>query len=151
MQDELEKKILKGAASAKDRIQYGYDRDGNVLYQNNLIDPTISDLYTYDGLNRLTGYEQGELSSDHTSIPTPLVSLGYTLDALGNQLTGIGGANTINDQNEMTGYGTTTRTNMTYDNNGNTLTDFQGLTYTYDAWNRSKPKGPRRFMGFCQS
>ena len=49
-------------------IQYGYDDDGNVLYQNNTLESTQSELFTYDGLGQLTSYEQGTLSDDNTEI-----------------------------------------------------------------------------------
>ncbi len=34
-----------GTAPATDRFQYGYDRDGNVLYKNNLVNSAFSELY----------------------------------------------------------------------------------------------------------
>ena len=33
------------AATATDRFQYGYDRDGDRLYQANLVDAALSELY----------------------------------------------------------------------------------------------------------
>jgi len=53
-----------------DRFQYGYDADGNVLYDNNLIDQWLGEMFhadstasgdnatAYDPLNRLVTFEQ---------------------------------------------------------------------------------------------
>ena len=40
-------------SSSTDDFQYGYDADGNVLYQQNAVDAAFSQLFTYDGLNQL--------------------------------------------------------------------------------------------------
>jgi RHS repeat-associated protein len=59
------------------------------------------------------------------------------LDAQGNWSTftndGVPQSRTHNRQNQVTAVGTT---NLTFDNNGNTLSDDTGHTFTYDAWNR---------------
>jgi hypothetical protein len=66
-----------------ERLQYGYDRDGNTLYENNLVDGAMSALYSpsngtapesqYDSLGRIQGFERGTLSSRGlTSPPNPL-------------------------------------------------------------------------------
>jgi hypothetical protein len=61
--------------NAIDRFQYGYDRDGNVLYKKNLLSSTFSELYhansttsgddntAYDSLGRLTAMRRGTLSA----------------------------------------------------------------------------------------
>jgi RHS repeat-associated protein len=141
-----------------DRFQYGYDRDGNVLYKNNLVNSTFSELYhnnsatsgdnntAYDNLNRITGFRRGTLaSSGHngsgldtvtTLNSNPNSSQSWTLDAVGNQTAvntdGTNKTNTLNSQNELTGFGTAT---LAFDNNGNTTTDDQGHTLIYNAWN----------------
>src|SRR5579871_3644148 len=57
-----------GDSTSNERFQYGYDQDGNVLYKNNLIASSFSELYhansassgdnatAYDGQNRLAGF-----------------------------------------------------------------------------------------------
>ena len=61
--------------TSTDRFQYAYDRDGNVLYQNDLVDAALSELYhasstqagddstAYDALGRLNSFAQGILSA----------------------------------------------------------------------------------------
>jgi hypothetical protein len=124
------------SADSTDRIQYGYDADGNVLYENNLLHSSASELFTYDGFNRLTSYEEGELSDDNTVISSPVSSQNFNYDALGNQTSVTTNGTTVdrssNDQNQLTTDGSA---DLAYDNNGNTLTDENGNTYTYDAWN----------------
>jgi hypothetical protein len=57
--------------TSTDRFQYAYDRDGNRLYQADLVDAALSELYhasstqsgddstAYDALGRPTGFAQG--------------------------------------------------------------------------------------------
>ena len=60
-------------SSFTDDFLYTYDRDSNVLTRANALDAAFSQSYTYNGLNELTGYTQGDGSSQD-----------YGLDALGN-------------------------------------------------------------------
>src|SRR5690348_14426392 len=69
------------------RFQYGYDQDSNVLFKNDLVTPSNSDLYAYDNMNRLTSFEVGTLSADHTSIPSPIYTWSVSLDSIGNRNT----------------------------------------------------------------
>ena len=65
------------------------DQNGNVLYKDNLVNGNLSEVYTYDGLNRLTGYDQGAITFDsngNASIASPAQSQNFGYDALGNQL-----------------------------------------------------------------
>ncbi len=62
-----------------DRLQYGYDRDGNVLYEKNLVNGAFSELYhaniaasgddnsAYDPLNRIISFRRGILTSSRTN------------------------------------------------------------------------------------
>jgi YD repeat-containing protein len=144
-----------------DRIQYGYDRDGNMLYSDNLVNSSFSELYhanssasgddnsAYDSLNRLTSFTRGTLTSSGnngstldtitsgnlnstTSVPN---SNQWNYDALGNWTSSVPGgtseSNTFNSQNEETANGSGS---LTYDNEGNTTTDQLGNEYTWDAW-----------------
>jgi RHS repeat-associated protein len=150
-----------GTSTSTDHFQYGYDRNGNVLYKNNLVNSAFSELYhanssttgddnsAYDPLNRLTGFSRGTLSSsgnNGTGLDTVTTlnstsglsgnQQSWALDAVGNQSSvttdGTATSRTANSQNELTGVGAST---LTYDNNGNTTTDENGNTLTYDAWN----------------
>src|SRR5262249_2431953 len=124
--------------TAVDRYQYGYDRDGNVLWRDNLVNPAFGELYSYDGLNQLTSFQRGTLNAGHTGlVGSASRSQSWSLDALGNwsSLTSDGTpqARSHNRQNEVTGVGAATRT---FDANGNRTTDEQGGQLKYDAWDR---------------
>jgi len=122
-----------------DRLQYGYDADGDLPYEKNIVSSGNSQLYTYDSLDRLTDFKRGTLASMNTSISSPSVHDSWGLDALANWdtlTTGLGGTTatndyTLNSQNELTNDGINS---ITYDNDGNTLTS-GSATFTYNAWN----------------
>jgi YD repeat-containing protein len=146
-------------SSPTDRFQYGFDRDGNVLFKNNLVSSSFSELYhansstsgdnatAYDKLNRLTGFRRGTLSAssnnsgglDTVSTLNTLANSqqSFTLDAVGNQASvttdGTATSRTVNSGNQISALGSSS---LAYDNNGNTTTDSNGLTLVYDAWNR---------------
>ena len=110
--------------TSTDRFQYGYDRDGNVLYQADLVDAALSELYhanstqsgdsntAYDALGRLTGFARGVLSaSGHNgtqldTVASPSASQSWQLDALGNwsgvTTNGATTRRTFNAQNQAT-------------------------------------------------
>src|SRR5207253_8549196 len=79
-----------------DRFQYGYDRDGNRLYRNNLLNSAFSELYHvngasngYDGLNQLTAFSRGTLSDTNSdgvpdTISSPSHSQSFSMDVAGN-------------------------------------------------------------------
>ncbi len=147
-------------STSTDHFAYGYDRNGNVLYKNNLVNSSFSELYhassatsgdsntAYDPLNRLTGFKRGTLSSsgnNGTTLDTVTSanqntlagsSQSWNLDAIGNQKSVTTDGSTVNrsanSQNELTGVGSST---LAYDHNGNTTTDETGKTLAYDAWN----------------
>ena len=109
-----------------DDFLYTYDRDGNRLTSSNALDSSLSQQFSYDNLNQLASFTQGS----HTE--------SWSLDAVGNWLSftnnGSNQTRSFNNQNQLTSIsGATT---PTYDNNGNTTKDDQGIAYTYDAWNR---------------
>jgi RHS repeat-associated protein len=149
-------------STTSDRLQYGYDRDGNVLYEKNLVNGAFSELYhansgatgdnntAYDSLNRLTTFRRGTLTSsgnNGSSLDTitsgnlnTTTSVGHTnswsLDALGNWSSsapnGSSSSNVFNSKNEETTNGSHT---LAFDANGNMTTDEQGQQYVFDAWN----------------
>jgi RHS repeat-associated protein len=146
--------------SSLDEYEYGYDRDGSVLFQKNDLSSVNSELYhlnaavsgdnnsAYDNLNRQVAFRRGTLSASIynsstldtvSSLSTAFANYQQTwnLDALGNWSTlAADGAtavtNHFNSRNEETQLGAA---NLTFDNNGNTTTDSAGNTYKYDAWN----------------
>jgi RHS repeat-associated protein len=126
-------------STSTDRFQYGYDRDGNVLWRNNLVNTAFGELYAYDNLNQLTSFQRGTLNSTHTGLlGSASRSQSWSPDALGNfsgvTTNGTQQTRTANQQNEITsisGAGA-----ITYDANGNTTADGSGNSYAYDAWNR---------------
>lgn len=148
-----------GITFTLDRFQYGYDADGNVLYKNNLVNSTFSELYhanssasgdnanAYDNLNRITAFQRGTLSAsgnngttlDTVSTLNSLAnsSQSWNLDSLGNANSvttdGTQQSRSFNSQNEDMTVGSNA---LGYDPNGNTVTDDQGRTLVYDAWNR---------------
>ena len=127
------------SSSASD-YQYGYDRDGNVLWRDDTVNAAFGELYGYDNLNQLTSFQRGTLNSGKTGLTgSASRSQGFDFDAVGNfdSVTTNGGSpqtRSVNAQNEITGIsGATT---PTYDANGNMTIDQNGLKYVYDAWNR---------------
>jgi RHS repeat-associated protein len=127
--------------TAKDRTQYGYDRNSNRLWRENVVASTRSELYTYDGFNQLASFARGTLNGTKTAITgTPLRSQSWDFDSIGNfdsQTTdGVAQTRGHNKQNEITSVNSATT--PTYDANGNLTTSEAGTTYEYDAWNRMK-------------
>jgi RHS repeat-associated protein len=130
-----------------DRFQYGYDRDGNRPYRNNLVNTSFGELYHasgagngYDNLNQIQAFSRGVLSASGSvldTISSPTHSQSWTYDALGNMSTvttdSVPQARTFNQQNEVLTAGTNS---LAFDSNGNTTTDDQGHNLIYDAWNR---------------
>jgi RHS repeat-associated protein len=122
-----------------DRFQYGYNQNGDVLYRQNLVNATMSELYQYDNLHQLISFQRGTLNATHNGIVgSPSRSQSWSPDALGNfnsvTTNGTTQTRTANQQNEITsisGAGA-----VTYDANGNLTADGSGNTYVYDAWNR---------------
>ncbi len=151
-----EMKYVNGSSTTTDDFAYGYDRDGNVLYKNNLLNSSESELYhansttagddnsAYDPLNRLTGFERGTLSSSGNNgstldtVASPGASQSWDLNAVGDQSSvttnGTTTTNSTNAKNELTTNGSAS---LTFDNNGNETTDENGQTTAYDAWNRA--------------
>jgi RHS repeat-associated protein len=129
-----------------DRFRYGYDRDGNPLYRDNLVYSAFGELYHangagngYDNFNQLTAFARGALNPTDDAIDSPSHTQSWTLDALGNWTgftnDGATQGRGHNLQNQITSIDSGLTT-PAYDNNGNTTTDDNGNTYVYDAWNR---------------
>ncbi len=128
-----------GTGTAVDRYQYGYDRGSNRLYRDNLVLPSLGEVYAYDGLNQLTGYQRGTLNSTKTGVTgAPARTQGYDYDAAGNfdgvTTDGAAQARTANRQNEVTAVGGATT--PAFDAAGNMTADETGRQLVYDGWNR---------------
>jgi YD repeat-containing protein len=127
-----------GSGTDLDRYQYGYDRDGNRTYRENLVGTGRSEVYAYDGLNQLTGFQRGTLNAAKDGI-TGTVARGQTWDpdGAGNFDTvttdGTLEARTHNRQNQVTAIGAGT---PAYDAAGNLTADGLGRAFAYDAWHR---------------
>lgn len=130
---------------AKDRFQYGYDRDSNRLYRENLVNVAFSELYHangagngYDLLNQLTAFSRGTLNSSKDAISGASRTQTWDLDAVGNWSSVTTDSTTetrnANAQNEYTSISGATA--PAYDANGNMTGDETGKTLVYDAWNR---------------
>ena len=134
-------------STATDRFQYGYDHDGNVLYQNNLVNTSFSELYHangvgngYDNLNQLTAFARGTLNGTQRRRIAGTVqrtARAGRMDALGN-FTSV--TTTARRRRARPTSRTRSRRSaaatLTYDGNGNLTTDETGNTLVYDAWNR---------------
>ena len=142
------------------RYHYGYDHNSNRQW---LEDPVASAnsshldiLYAYDGLNRLTAYDRGDINAGHTAITTLAFAQAWDLDQLnnwsafdedtdGDTTDDLEQDRTHNDANEITAITATTGANWvdpTHDAAGNMNTgptpgaETSTQKYIYDAWNR---------------
>src|SRR5262249_35675465 len=109
--------------SHTDRFQYGYDRDSNRTYRDNLVSTGFGEVYTYDNLNQVSTFKRGTLNGSKTDVSgSPYRQQVWDYDALGNwdSLTTDGGSaqtRTHNKQNEVTAV--SGATSPTFDANGN--------------------------------
>lgn len=139
-------------------LKYGYDRASNRTYRRDEVARSNSakfdDLYGYDGLDRLTSMDRGELNGGNTAlVGSPTLTQDWpSLHSTGNWnhfQQGVVGAldqtRTHNAANEITNIARTVGDlwpTPGYDDNGNTTSfpaprDLESsLTGTYDAWNR---------------
>ena len=142
-------------------VQMTYDAAGNMLSKKDLLRSDKSEAYTYDALNRLASFKQGEMTTG-VEIPNPLKQVQYNLDALGNRTTvttnGVTTNYTADNMNAYTALSGGQNTTLQYDANGNLTNDgthaYQynynnrlisvdngaTATYTYDALNRRVQK-----------
>jgi RHS repeat-associated protein len=125
--------------AATDRFQYGYDRDSNRTYRDNLVNAAFGEVYTYDGLNQISSFARGTLNGTKDRVTgTASRSQSWDYDAAGNfdsvTTDGTGQTRTANAQNEVTSV--SEATTPTYDAAGNMTGDETGKQFVYDAWNR---------------
>ena len=152
--------LVTSSGTAVDRFQYGFDRNSNRVFRDNLVASSGQDeYYSYDNLNQLSVLKRGDLNAGRTDISgTPVWQENFTFDPTGNWHGSSGGYVTRtsgvidldqnrsnNPVNEITGFTTTTGTGWAtpgYNAVGNMTTMPQpaslanGYTAQYDAWNR---------------
>jgi RHS repeat-associated protein len=138
-----------------DEYQYAYDRASNRLSRDNTTTTGKDEYYTYDGLNRLSGYNRGNLSSGAITDAAANFNQKWTLDSLGNwrsfQWDDTGGGNSYTTQsrasNSANETGAITGTGAdwldpVYDAAGNMSSSpkptdgSQRAHYAWDGWNR---------------
>ena len=133
-----ERWVVAATGVAVDRYQYGYDRDSNPTYRDNLANTAFGEVYAYDGLNQLTSYDRGTLNSTKTVVTgSPARSQAWDYDATGNwesvSTNGSPQTRTHDKQNKVASVGGATT--PTYNPNGNLTKDQNGQQYVYNAWN----------------
>ena len=73
-----------GMQAIKD-FDYSYDYASNIIYQEDHSAAALDELYSYDTLHRLTGFERGDLNGNKDAIIAPAArEQAWTLDNLGN-------------------------------------------------------------------
>jgi RHS repeat-associated protein len=119
------------------RYEYAYDNNDNKLYERNNAQPTKSNQFLYDVYNRLTRFKKGTLAG--ANIPTPADDILYNYDGVHNRQTvqanGTTTTYTANNLNQYTMLAGGVTATLTYDANGNLLSDGTN-TYAYDFENR---------------
>jgi RHS repeat-associated protein len=134
----VDQRWINGSNVDVDRYKYGYDRNGNCLFKENVVIASLSEVYTYDGLNQIGSYKQGTLNTGKTDVTgTPTNAQSWDYDAVGNwdsvttnSVTQTRGANRQNEITSVSG-----ATTPTYDNNGNLTKDENDNRFVWDAWN----------------
>lgn len=118
-----------------------YDENGNLLSQENLSMPTQSQYFTYDSLNRVTGYKKGFPRAGE--ITNPIEEQQFKYGAYNNRIeTGVDSANiTTYTTNAFNGYKQITIgdsiINLKYDYGDNLIEDAR-YYYLFDVENRLK-------------
>lgn len=123
--------------SSFQNFEYGYDNEGNELYEKENHHPAYSEQYQYDNANRLSNFKTGPLTG--SVIPNPTTQTQYNYDGLGNR-SNINVDGTItnyitNNLNQYTNIIGASNINLTYDLNGN-LTYDGAYNFSYDNENR---------------
>ncbi len=135
----VDQRWINGSNVDVDRFKYGYDRNGNRLFKDNVVIASLSEVYTYDDLNQLASYKLGTLNTGKTDVTgTATNAQSWDYDAVGNwdsvttnSTTQTRGANRQNEITSVSG-----ATTPTYDNNGNLTKDENDNRFVWDAWNR---------------
>ncbi|MGA1824138.1 MAG: RHS repeat-associated core domain-containing protein, partial [bacterium] len=111
-------------------LQYGFDKEGNKLYENKLHEPVKSEAYSYDAKYQLIDYKVGQLINGE--IPSPVLNSAYYFDPSGNWNSKTENSvmenRTHNEVNQIISFD---GVNFLYDGNGNLIDDGENI-YTYD-------------------
>jgi len=113
--------LTSSSGSSLDRYAYGYDRNSNRIYKENLVSTSNSELYTFDLADRVLSMQRGTLDAGKTgSVGATLRSQSWDLDKLGNSNSVTTDSSvqtrTHNAQNELLTLGST---GVAYDSEGN--------------------------------
>jgi RHS repeat-associated protein len=141
-----------------DRIFYGYDRAGNRTYREQTCDSNSyhDEVYSYDGLNRLTDFDRGTMNGNKDAISALKFAQQWSLDPTGNwsgfkedsdgdSTWDLDQSRTSNVVNEITDIAETSGpawATPVYNRAGNMTTvpkpadPTSSFAATYDAWNR---------------
>lgn len=115
-------------------FNYTYDNEGNRKDEQKTQDTTHSEAYQYDSTYRLIDYKVGTLVG--STVPVPSTQTSYSLDPVANwnskTTDSVTQTRTYNSTNELV---TINAADLTYDNNGNLISDGT-YTYVYDEDNR---------------
>ncbi len=76
--------LWKKSTTTLAQIQYGYDRASNRTWRKDGVLTGYDELYSYDGLYRLTDQKRGTLNGTQTAITTGTFEQQWGLDATGN-------------------------------------------------------------------
>lgn len=114
-------------------LNLAYSPSGHLTSVTDNINPSWSETYSFDALQRLTNYKRGNISSGTIANPTHQVQ--YNLDALGNRTSVVtDGVTTNYSHNNMNAYTSVGGTSRQYDLRGNLISDGQH-TYQYNYTN----------------
>jgi len=64
----VDQRWINGNGTSLDRFTYGYDRNSNRLWRDNLMNASFGELYAYDNLGQLTSMDRGTLNANHTGL-----------------------------------------------------------------------------------
>ncbi len=166
--------LWKHSSTTLAQIQYGYDRASNRTWRKDGVLTGYDELYSYDGLYRLSDQKRGTLNGTHTAITSATFQQQWGLDATGNWKTfkqendgngtwELNQTRTANKAKEITGISNsvgTAWTTPTYDQTGNmigipdvgTTATGAGVAwnpYTESQWNTVARTGNTENAGFA--
>jgi len=149
-----------GSSTDVDRIRYGYDRNGNRTWRENVVAQSLGkyfdEKYVHDLIDRLKDAQRGELDDLKSQIENLQFAQRWGLDATGNwarfledsdgngvwDLDQTRNANSVNEIVDITEDSGPSWVAPAYNRAGNMTTipkpadPTQSFTATYDAWNR---------------
>jgi len=147
-----------GSSADVDRIKYGHDRAGNRTYREQTVDTNsnFDEVYSYDGINRLTDFDRGTINGAKDALSTLKFAQEWSLDPTGNwsgfkedtdgdSTWNLDQSRTSNKVNDITGIAETTGpawATPVYNRAGNMTTipkpadPTNSFAATYDGWNR---------------